>query len=156
MLNTAHRFRQKLFECHSSCHRKDNKSCSSSFSDGDCWFSIWIVRFKSLCFIFPRYIWRSLVKNSKNDINSLENRVSVSDNQAAAAPLNLLKSNSLVLTRFRSIVCPIYFLAGVAKMFFYSFFCFFFFYQSVRELLGTCRKIWGDNVSVLLLTNTWN
>ena len=153
MLNTAHRFRQKLFECHSSCHRKDNKSCSSSFSDGDCWFSIWIVRFKSLCFIFPRYIWRSLVKNSKNDINSLENRVSVSDNQAAAAPLNLLKSNSLVLTRFRSIVCPIYFLAGVAKMFFYSF---FFFYRSVRELLGTCRKTWGDNVSVLLLTNTWN
>ena len=61
--------------------------------------------------------------------------------------LNLVKSISLVLTRFGWIVCFIYFVVVVAKLFF--FYC-------VKEIFGTCDETLVDKVFVLLLPDACN
>lgn len=54
----------------------------------------------------------------KNDVNSLENKVSVSDGQVVLAALNLLISISIIFTIFASVVFLLVFVAGVANLFF--------------------------------------
>ena len=45
----------------------------------------------------------------------LENSASVSDGRAVVAALKLSKSVFLILTIFKLVVCPFYFVAGVTK-----------------------------------------
>ena len=102
----------KLFEWFCCCYNNlctDNReinNCNSRFND--------LNVSREYAFL-PLYIWHYFVRDSVNNLNSLENSVSVSDGPAVVAALKLSKSVFFILTIFRSAVCPFHFVAGVTK-----------------------------------------
>ena len=102
----------KLFEWFCCCYNNlctDNReinNCNSRFND---------LNVSRAYAFLPLYIWHYFVRDSVNNLNSLENSVSVSDGPAVVAALKLSKSVFFILTIFRSAVCPFHFVAGVTK-----------------------------------------
>ena len=89
-----------------------------------------MVDFKSLCFIGVVHM---AFLHPENDVNSLENKVSISDGQAVVAALSLLISMSVIFTIFGSVVFPLVLVAGGTELFF---------------LMGWCKRnfwyMWRD------------
>ena len=130
----------KLFEWFCCCYNNfctDNieiNNCSSRFND---------LNVSRAYAFLPLYIWHYFVRDSVNNLNSLENSASVSDGPAVVTALKLSKSVFFILTIFRSVVCPFHFVEGVTKSL-----------ESDRFMVHVTRRELTN--LVLLQINTWN
>ena len=93
------------------------KNRSSRLNIRDCWITMPIADFKSVCFVAMVYM-TLLCQALGKRCELIKKQSSISRGRAVVVALNLLKSVFFIFTTLGSAVCTFCFVAGVTKLFF--------------------------------------